>query len=34
MIVHRKEMKAKLASLLRALAHRKVKVKSVKRRAA
>ena len=33
MIIHRKEMKSKLASLLRALAHRKVKVKAVKSRA-
>jgi len=34
MIIHRKEMKSKLASLLRALAHRKVKVKVAKSRAA
>jgi len=33
MIIHRKEMKSKLASLLRALAHRKVKAKAVKSRA-
>ena len=33
MMIHRKEMKSKLASLLRALAHRKVKTKAVKSRA-